>query len=81
MSEAVEPSLINWENLGLSAKARCFRISLLTVISFILLILTTLGILYAKVKENEMTKEKIVCSDGVITQEEALADFELPKAD
>ena len=50
VDEAVEPALINWENLGLTRKARCCRITFLTIISIILLILTTLGILYAKVQ-------------------------------
>ena len=78
---AAEPDLINWENLGLSRKARCFRISLLSVISLLLLFLTTLGILYAKVKEQELTKGTIVCTDLAITEEEALADYLLSQAD
>lgn len=49
VEEAVEPALINWENLGLSAKARCFRITFLTIVALILLLATTLGILWAKV--------------------------------
>mmetsp|Transcript_24508 Transcript_24508/g.30560 ORF Transcript_24508/g.30560 Transcript_24508/m.30560 type:complete len:149 (+) Transcript_24508:2087-2533(+) len=80
VDEAVEPSLINWENLGLSAKARCLRISILTVISIILLLATTFGIVYAKVQENEISKEKVVCNpDTEITQEMAIADEKLPK--
>ena len=80
VDEAVEPALINWENLGLSRNARCFRISILTLISLVLLFATTLGILYAKVKENELAKDKVVCNPDVeLTQEEALADFLLPE--
>ena len=80
VEEAVEPALINWENLGLSAKARCFRISFLTLVALILLMATTLGILWAKVKENEMSSDKVVCNPDVeITQIQAYEDNKLPE--
>jgi len=47
--------LINWENLGLSKSARGCRILFASFISLLLLLLTTIGILYAKVQENELT--------------------------
>lgn len=75
VSQAVEPSLINWENLGLSRKARCCRITFATIVALILLFLTTIAILYAKVQENALTKDAISCGkDLEITQEEAYQD-------
>lgn len=77
---AVDPGLINWENLGLSMKARCVRITLLTIVSLILLIVTTIGILFAKVKENEFKNETIVCDfEEALTPEEALIDLQKPE--
>lgn len=80
VSQAVEPSLINWENLGLSRKARCCRISFATLIALILLFMTTVAILYAKVQENALTKAAISCAaDLEITIDEAYADIKLPE--
>ena len=76
MEEAVEPSLINWENLGLSKQARCCRITFASIIALVLLLATTLFILYAKVKENELKLDKIVCSSTVqITEAEAVENY------
>ena len=79
VDEAVEPALINWENLGLSAKARCVRISFLTIVSILLLILTTFGILYAKVQENELKQDAVVCTVDKIERADAYADIKLPE--
>lgn len=82
VDEAVDPSLINWENLGLSRKARCVRITCLSFVAIILLVATTLAILYAKVKESEMKQDNITCSaDSDITQEMALIDSQRPEED
>jgi len=80
VEQAVEPSLINWENLGLSQTQRCCRISFATIVSVLLLCATTLGILYAKVQENQLTQKSVTCNASVeITQASALADILLPK--
>ena len=49
VEQAVEPSLIIWENLGFTAQARCCRITFATIISLLLLFATTLLILYVKI--------------------------------
>ena len=68
VDQAVEPSLIMWENLGITRKARCFRITIASFISLLLLLTTTLLILYVKVWETELKSDKITCaSDSEIT--------------
>ena len=78
---AVEPSLIIWENLGFTRKARCCRTTVASIISLLLLFATTLLILFVKVKETELKKDRVSCAlaTDVITAEEALIDLELPE--
>lgn len=49
VEQAVEPSLILWENLGITSFKRCLRISISTLVAIVLLIITTLLILYVKI--------------------------------
>ena len=80
METAVDPELINWENLGLTKGARCFRITFATIISILLLLATTLLILYVKVQETELKQDAISCAtDTEITEAAALADTKLPE--
>ena len=51
-----------WENLGITKKGRCIRITLQTIISLILLLTTTVLILYVKVKETELKSDRITCA-------------------
>lgn len=48
VTEAVEPSLIMWENLGVTKKGRCIRIIFISIISLALLLATTILIVYVK---------------------------------
>ena len=80
VERAVEPSLIIWENLGITKKRRCCRILFSSCVAFILLLLTTLLILYVKLQEIDLKEDVISCSSELeITQEAALLDFNLPE--
>ena len=60
--------------------ARCCRITFATIISIVLLLATTLLILYVKVQETELKSDAVSCAkDTEITVEEALKDIALPE--
>ena len=59
---AVEPTLILWENLGVTKKQRCFRIFLSSLLAIMLLLATTVLILYVKIKENELNTSRVKCT-------------------
>jgi len=66
VERAVEPSLIIWENLGISKKQRCCRIVCSTFIAFLLLLATTLLILYVKIQEIDLKEDVISCNSEEI---------------
>ena len=51
---AIEPSLIMWENLGFSKKMRCLRILGSLFITLIMLSVTVIAIMYARVADEEL---------------------------
>jgi len=68
--EAIDPTLILWENLGISQKERCLRITLKGIISAILVLATTLFILYAKIYESNVNENQVICDESdVFTRE------------
>ena len=76
--QPAEPSLIIWENLGVTRKQRCFRILLSSLLAIVLLLSTTFLILYVKIQENELKMDQIRCiSSDEITAEAALNDLNL----
>ena len=76
--QPAEPSLIIWENLGVTRKQRCFRILLSSLLAIVLLLSTTFLILYVKIQENELKMDQIRCiSSDEITPEAALNDLNL----
>mmetsp|Transcript_20514 Transcript_20514/g.25230 ORF Transcript_20514/g.25230 Transcript_20514/m.25230 type:complete len:128 (+) Transcript_20514:1742-2125(+) len=78
--QAVEPTLILWENLGVTKKQRCFRIFLSSLFAIMLLLATTFLILYVKIQENELKQDQVRCTLAEeITREQALSDHQLPK--
>ena len=80
VEQSVEPSLIIWENLGLSLKNRCIRTTGAALISLILLLATTLLILYVKVFETDLKQDDVICgtAGSSITLNEAWTDYQLP---
>ena len=75
VSEAIDPALIMWENLGISQKARCCRILFKTIISAILVMMTTAFILYVKIYESNLNASQVTCDDNVqFTRKEAYRD-------
>jgi len=62
VDQAIEPSLILWENLGVSRKNRCLRILGRIIISIILVIATTTFILYVKIYEDDLKPAKVDCT-------------------
>ena len=80
VEQSVEPSLIIWENLGLSMKNRCLRTTGTALISLLLLLATTLLILYVKVFETDLKQDDVICgtAGSSITLNEAWTDYQKP---
>lgn len=70
------PSLILWENLGVSRKERCFRISIVALISILLMILTFIIIVFARDFQSSLSQEYKTssCPSDPVSQYDALAD-------
>ena len=67
--------MINWENIGLSMTERCWRITVVSFLSLIFLILTTSLILWIKVTGTNLSKESLDCDyDTELTRDEAFED-------
>jgi len=54
VKQAVDPSLILWENLGSSMWVRAQRVSLIAIVAFLLLCITLMINLYTQKKANEL---------------------------
>lgn len=77
VEEAIEPSLINWENLDLSKAQRFCRTFVATIFAIILLVGTTGLISWAKVQENDLKLDSITCSTEVeITELQAVEGYD-----
>ena len=70
------PSLILWENLGVKRKERCIRISFVALVSFILMIITAVIIVYSREFQSSTNDEygDGICPSNDVTQDDALQD-------
>ena len=76
VEQAVEPSLINWENLGLTMCQRRVRWVIGVLFALALLLLATICITYVKVEQDSLSQDTPVCaSDTAITRDMAYEDF------
>jgi len=75
-----DPSLILWENLGVSRKQRCIRISIVALISFLLMIATFIIIVFSKSVEDGLREDygSGSCPQFTIDQSAALEDQNKP---
>lgn len=78
-----DPSLILWENLGVSMTQRCIRIFIVAAISVLLMIFTFAIIVYSRYYQSSLSDEfgSSSCPSNTITQDEALTDYMKPQAE
>ena len=78
-----DPSLILWENLGVSMTQRCIRIFIVAAISVLLMIFTFAIIVYSRYYQSSLSEKygSSSCPSDKITQEEAYADYMKPQAE
>lgn len=76
VKQAISPELIKWENLGVSSTQRCFRVSIIWLISFILIGICFGLIVYLKNQQIELQaySKPIECPKQEVTMEMALKD-------
>ena len=77
------PSLILWENLGVKMKERCIRICFVALISFILMIITAVIIVYSREFQSSTNDEygDGICPSNDVTQDDAYQDQLKPKSE
>lgn len=88
VKRASDPSLINWQNLGITKCQRRCRVFISSIIAIMLLLGTTFALVYAKYQQSQLSSDAVQCGvvmedldTDILTTTQAEEDNAKPKAE